>query len=54
MNRTQANHKSEQGNPNNVLHQRVKDNRSAQLDPESKTYLSSRNKTPTPTPTKKK
>lgn len=47
MNRTNANHKSNQGNPNNPAYKQVNNNRSNQGNPNNPVYHSSRGTTPT-------
>jgi len=42
MNRTDANHKSNQSNPNNPVHQKVNNNRSNQGNTNNPAYQSSR------------
>lgn len=42
MKRSDANHKSNQGNPNNPAHQKVNDNRSNQGNPNNPAFHQSR------------
>ncbi|VBB16728.1 hypothetical protein [Burkholderia stabilis] len=42
MKRSDANHRANQGNPNNQHHQQTKDNRSNQLNPKHPAYQQGR------------
>jgi hypothetical protein len=48
MQRTYANHKANQSNPNNHAHRQVKNNRSNQGNPNNLVHRSSRNLPPAP------
>lgn len=48
MQRTDANHKANQGNPNNPAHRQVNNNRSNQGNPNNPVYHGSRSLPPPP------